>query len=167
MAVGIADGSHIPDGRTSVSRAVEEPPFPTRQRAQLLHCLPTLAGHTKVGGRDERMVDLAPLREDDDEGARCITHPRHIKPRRGYRTTVYHLHPCVLRVERDAFIEVAHRQGHMGQTAIDHRSPPYGSMLPLLLTLLHEHGQEISRLPSPSDVHGAHIGKSRFHRISW
>jgi hypothetical protein len=33
-------------------------------------------------------------------------------------------------------------------------------MLPLLLTLVHEDGQKISRLPSPSDVHGAHIGKS-------
>src|SRR5262249_22622256 len=58
MAVGIADGSHIPDRRTSVSRAVEEPPFPTRQRAQPIHFLPTLVGHTKVSGRDERMVDL-------------------------------------------------------------------------------------------------------------
>jgi hypothetical protein len=33
-------------------------------------------------------------------------------------------------------------------------------MLPLLLTLVHEHGQEISRLSSPSEVHGAHIRKS-------
>jgi len=33
-------------------------------------------------------------------------------------------------------------------------------MLLLLLTLVHEDGQEISRLPSPSDVYGAHIGKS-------
>jgi len=33
-------------------------------------------------------------------------------------------------------------------------------MLPLLLTRIHEHGQEISRLPRPSDVHGAHISKS-------
>src|SRR5881409_4001498 len=33
-------------------------------------------------------------------------------------------------------------------------------MHPLLLTLVHEHGQEISRLPRPSDVHGAHISKS-------
>jgi hypothetical protein len=33
-------------------------------------------------------------------------------------------------------------------------------MLPLLLTLMHEHGQEISRLPSSSDMHGAHIRKS-------
>src|SRR5205809_498910 len=33
-------------------------------------------------------------------------------------------------------------------------------MLPLLLTLVHEHGQEISRLPRPSDVHCAHIRKS-------
>src|SRR5262245_27923949 len=69
MAVGVADGSQIPDGRASVSRAVEEPPFPTRQRAQPIHCLPTLAGHTQVGGRDERMVDLAPFGEDDDEGS--------------------------------------------------------------------------------------------------
>ena len=50
MAVGIADGSQIPDGRTRVSRAVEEPPFPTRQRAQSIHFLPTRAGHTQVGG---------------------------------------------------------------------------------------------------------------------
>ena len=88
MAVGIADGSQIPYGRTSVSRAVEEPPFPTRQRAQPIHFLPTLAGYAQVGGRDERMVDLAPLGEDDDEGARCITHPRHFEPGRGHRTTV-------------------------------------------------------------------------------
>jgi hypothetical protein len=60
MAVGIAEEGHIPDGRTRVSRAVEEPPFPTRPRAQPLHCLPTLTGHAEVGGRDERMVDLAP-----------------------------------------------------------------------------------------------------------
>src|SRR5712671_2175171 len=33
-------------------------------------------------------------------------------------------------------------------------------MLQLLLTLVHEHGQEIARLPRPSHVHGAHIGKS-------
>jgi hypothetical protein len=32
--------------------------------------------------------------------------------------------------------------------------------LPLVLTLVHEHGHEISRLPSPSDGHGAHIRKS-------
>src|SRR5262245_46767235 len=124
MAVGIADGSHIPAGRTSVSRAVEEPPFPTSQRAQPIHFLPTLAGHTKVGGSDERMIDLAPLGEDDDEGARVITHPRHIKPRRGHRTTGYHLHPCVRRVERDACVEIAHQQCHMGKAAIDHHSPP-------------------------------------------
>ena len=59
MAVGIADEGHIPDGRTRVSRAVEEPPFPTSQRAQPLHVLPTLTCHAEVGGRDERMVDLA------------------------------------------------------------------------------------------------------------
>src|SRR5437016_1404555 len=124
MAVGIADERHIPDGRTSVSRAVEEPPFLTRQRAQPLHVLPTLACHAQVSGRYERMVDLAPLGEDEDEGARLITHPRHLEPRRGHRTTVHHPHPCVLRVERDACVEVAHRQGHMGQTAIDHHAPP-------------------------------------------
>jgi len=78
MAVGVADGGQIPDGRASVSRPVEEPPFTTSQRAQPLHFLPTLAGYAQVGGRDERMVDLAPLGEDDDEGARFITHPRHI-----------------------------------------------------------------------------------------
>src|SRR5262249_51376070 len=33
-------------------------------------------------------------------------------------------------------------------------------MLPLLLTLVHKHGQKLSRLPRPSDVHGAHISKS-------
>src|SRR2546428_1113735 len=59
MAVGIADEGHIPDGRTSISRAVEEPPFTTSQRAQPLHFLPTLACHAQVGGRYERMVDLA------------------------------------------------------------------------------------------------------------
>ena len=63
MAVRIADGSHIPDGRTSVSRPVDEPPFTTRQRAQPIYFLPTLAGHAQVGRRDERMVDLAPLGE--------------------------------------------------------------------------------------------------------
>src|SRR6266446_3369368 len=68
MAVGIADEGHIPDGRTSVSWAIEEPPFPTRQRAHPLHFLPTRACHAEVGGRDERMVNLAPLGEDDDEG---------------------------------------------------------------------------------------------------
>src|SRR5215475_12915615 len=124
MAVGIADGSQIPDGRTSISRAVEEPPFPTRQRAQPIHVLPTLAGHTKVGGRDERMVDLAPFGENDDEGSCFITHPRYLEPRCGHRTPVHHLHPCVLCVERDAVVEVAHRQGYMGQTAIDHHAPP-------------------------------------------
>ena len=45
MAVGIADGGHIPDGRTRVSRAVEESPFTPSQRAQPLHFLPTRAGH--------------------------------------------------------------------------------------------------------------------------
>ncbi len=70
------------------------------------------------------MVDLAPLGEDDDEGARFITHPRHLEPRRGHRTPVHHLHPGVLRVERNAVVEVAHRQCHMGQTEIDHHSPP-------------------------------------------
>src|SRR5215468_6689127 len=70
------------------------------------------------------MVNLAPLGEDDDEGPRFITHPRHLKPRRGHRTPVHHLHPCVLHVERDAFVEVAHRECHMGQTAIDHHAPP-------------------------------------------
>src|SRR2546421_7017812 len=70
------------------------------------------------------MVDLAPFGEDDDEGARLITHPRHIETRRGHRTPVHHLHPCVRRVERDACVEVAYRQGHMGQTAIDHHAPP-------------------------------------------
>jgi hypothetical protein len=100
-----------PDGRTRVSRAVEEPPFPTSQRAQLLHFLPTLTCHAEVGGRDERMVDLAPFGEDDDEGARLITQPRHLETRRGHRTPVHHLHPCVRRVERDACVEVAYRQG--------------------------------------------------------
>jgi len=33
-------------------------------------------------------------------------------------------------------------------------------MLPLMLTMVHEHGQELSRLPSPSDVPCAHISKS-------
>jgi hypothetical protein len=33
-------------------------------------------------------------------------------------------------------------------------------MHPLLLTLVHKHGQEIARLPRPSEVHGAHISKS-------
>ena len=75
MAVRIADGSHIPDGRTRVSRAIEEPPFTPSQRAQPIDFLPTLAGHTQVGGRDERMVDLAPLGKDDDERARLITYP--------------------------------------------------------------------------------------------
>ena len=79
MAVGVAEEGHIPDGRTSVSRPVEEPPFPTRQRAQPIHFLTTRACHTQVGGRDERMVDLAPLGEDDDEGARYITQPRHLE----------------------------------------------------------------------------------------
>src|SRR5436853_7669837 len=65
MAVGIAEEGHIPDRRTRVSRAVEEPPFTPSQRAQPLHFLPTRAGYPKVGGRNERMVDLAPLREDD------------------------------------------------------------------------------------------------------
>jgi hypothetical protein len=45
------------------------------------------------------MVDLASLGEDDDEGARLITHPRHLEPGRGHRTPVHDLHPCVLRVE--------------------------------------------------------------------
>src|SRR5256712_11892573 len=61
MAVGVAEEGHIPDGRTRVSRAVEEPPFTPSQLAQPLHFLPTRAGHAQVGGRDERMVDLAPL----------------------------------------------------------------------------------------------------------
>ena len=39
MAVGIANEGHIPDGRTRVSRAIEEPPFPTRQRAQPIYFL--------------------------------------------------------------------------------------------------------------------------------
>src|SRR5438309_11662511 len=69
MAVGVADGGQIPYGRTSVSRLVDEPPFPTSQHAQPIHVLPTRAGYAQVGGRDERMVDLAPLREEDDEGA--------------------------------------------------------------------------------------------------
>src|SRR6266699_2305415 len=73
MTVGIADEGHIPDGRTRVSRAIEEPPFPTRQRAQPVHFLPTRAGHAQVGGRYKRMVDLAPLREDDDKGSCFIT----------------------------------------------------------------------------------------------
>src|SRR5262249_31182533 len=124
MAVGVAEEGHIPDGRTSISRFIEEPPFPTRQRAQPLHVLPTRAGHAQVGGRDERMVDLTPFGEDDDKGAHCITHPRHLEPRRGYRPPVHHLHPCVRRVECDAVVEVAHRQGHMGQAAIDHHAPP-------------------------------------------
>src|SRR5437660_10929768 len=124
MAVGVADGGHIPDGRPSVSRAVEEPPFTPSQRAQPIHFLPTLACHAQVGGRYERMVDLAPLGEDEDEGARLITHPRHLEPRRGHRTTVHDLHPCVRRVERDAVVEVAHRQCHMGQAEIDHHAPP-------------------------------------------
>src|SRR5205807_9116301 len=89
-----------------------------------LHVLPTRAGHAQVGGRDERMVDLAPLGEDDDEGTRLITHPRHIESSRGHRTPVHHLHLGILRVERDALVEVAHRQCHMGQTAIDHHAPP-------------------------------------------
>src|SRR5262245_64033756 len=76
MAVGVTDGGQIPDGRTRVSRPVDEPPFPARQRAQPIHFLPTRAGHAQVGGRDERMVDLAPLGEDDDEGTHFITHPR-------------------------------------------------------------------------------------------
>jgi len=33
-------------------------------------------------------------------------------------------------------------------------------MLQRLLALVHEHGQEISRLPRPSHVRGAHISKS-------
>src|SRR6266704_4407801 len=107
MAVGIADRGHIPYGRTSVSWAVDEPPFTPSQRAQPIHFLWTLACHTKVGGRDERMVDLAPFGEDEDEGARFITHPRHLEPRRGHRPTVHHLHPCVRRVECDAVVEVA------------------------------------------------------------
>src|SRR5437016_2061886 len=68
MAVGVADGGQIPDGRPSVSRAVEEPPFTPSQHAQPIHFLSTRACHAKVGGRYERMVDLAPLGEDDDEG---------------------------------------------------------------------------------------------------
>jgi hypothetical protein len=60
------------------------------------------------------MVDLAPLGDDDDEGARLITQLRHLEPCRGHRPTVHHLHPCVLCVERDAVVEVAHRQDHMG-----------------------------------------------------
>src|SRR5262245_15070693 len=68
MAVGGAEEGHIPNGRARVSRAVEEPPFTPSQRAQPLHFLPTRAGHAQVSGRDERMVDLAPLGEDDDEG---------------------------------------------------------------------------------------------------
>ena len=77
-----------------------------------------------MSGRDEGMVDLAPLGEDEDEGARLITQPRHLEPRRGHGTPVHHLHLGVRRVERDAVVEVAHRQGHMGQTAIDHHAPP-------------------------------------------
>src|SRR5262249_7943553 len=52
------------------------------------------------------------------------TQPRHLEPGRGDRPTVHHLHPCVCRVERDACVEVAHRQCHMGKAAIDHHSPP-------------------------------------------
>jgi hypothetical protein len=33
-------------------------------------------------------------------------------------------------------------------------------MLPLLLTLVHEHGHEISRLPRLADVRAVHISKS-------
>jgi len=33
-------------------------------------------------------------------------------------------------------------------------------MLQLLLTMVHEPCQEISRLPRPAEVHGAHISKS-------
>ena len=102
------------------------------------------------------MVDLAPLGEDNDEGTRFITQPRHLEPGRGHHTTMHHLHPCVRRVECDAVVEATHRQGHMGQTEIDHHSPPYGSLLPLMLTMVHEDCQEIARLPSPSHVHGAH-----------
>ena len=44
------------------------------------------------------------------------------------------------------------------------RDPPSrtssGWMHPRLLTLVHKHGQEIARLPRPSEVHGAHISKS-------
>src|SRR5205807_710954 len=83
----------------------EEPPFTPSQHAQPIHFLSTRACHAKVGGRYERMVDLAPLGEDDDEGARFITHPRHLEPRRGHRTPVHHLHPGVLRVERNAVVE--------------------------------------------------------------
>src|SRR5262252_3067542 len=145
MAVGIAEEGHIPDGRTRISGAVEKPPFTPRQRAQPLHFFPTRAGHAQVSRRDERMVDLAPLGEDDDEGARVITQPRHLESRRGHRPTVHHLHPGVRRVERDAVIEVAHRQGHMGQPEIDHHTPPYGSLLPLLRTMVHEQGIAASR----------------------
>src|SRR5215831_4046465 len=72
------------------------------------------------------MVDLAPLGEDDDEGARLITQPRHLESRRRHRPTVHHLHPCVRPVERDAVVEAAHRQCHMGQPEIDHHAPPHG-----------------------------------------
>ena len=62
MAVGVAEEGHIPNGRARVSRAVEEPPFTPSQLAQPLHFLPTRAGHAQMGGRDKRMVDLAPPR---------------------------------------------------------------------------------------------------------
>jgi hypothetical protein len=45
MAVGIADGSHIPDGRARVSRPVDEPSFTPSQREQPIHVLPTRACH--------------------------------------------------------------------------------------------------------------------------
>jgi len=51
MAVGVADGGHIPYGRASVSRAVDEPPFTMSHLAQPIHFLPTLACHAKVGRR--------------------------------------------------------------------------------------------------------------------
>ena len=55
------------------------------------------------------MVDRAPFGEDD-EGARLITHPRHLEPGRGHRTPVPDLHPGVRRVECDAVVEVESRE---------------------------------------------------------
>src|SRR5207244_4868631 len=86
MAVGVAEEGHIPDGRSSISRTVEEPPFITRPRAQPLHVLPTRAGHAQAGGRCERMVDLAPLGEDEDEGAGLIDSATTPVPPSGART---------------------------------------------------------------------------------
>src|SRR4030095_13732402 len=42
-----------------------------------------------------------------------------------------------------------------------------GSLLQLMLTMVHEHCQELSRLPRPSYVHGAHIEKSDDADKAW